>query len=402
VQRFEVTSVGGQPAARLELFSDVDWIDAPATVDLQGRPAIIELRYDDASLSDPGLYVGTVWARPATDTSAGPSFSLVNTVVVPQSLSQPYATRGELEAGEIARHFFDVPEDAGGLNVRISVSSSETGATLYLFEPDGQPQRGMSSVMQQGREWAGLTVTGDDLVAGVYEAVVVAPPAETVSYALEAALPQVSLTAVTERSVVTVKNASRNRVTSTLSASFVGAMLRQEVGERGAIPHTVRVPQPLWADELVLEVVLPSPYWQRITDFGVTLFDSTGAKLLDNPLNYAYGRQTIGLDSLEYQGDLLIELLPAYAHTEPNPEWQGQVTVQFTLSEGLPLDTATTAEIGSVRLAPNEVRSFSLPPVPSGFLIPPGFEPLVEVVAETASGPAAVRRGTVTMRGTVP
>ena len=400
IQRFRVTSVGGQPAAQLELISDVDWIEAPPTIEPQGRPATITLRYDPAGLTEPGLYVGTVWARPVTDTLAGPSFSLVNTVVVPRSLSRPYNSGGKLEAGAIDRYFFDVPEGAGGLDVSISVSTGGAGATLYLFEPDGQPQRNLSSVMSEGTNWTGINVTGDDLVPGVYEAVVVAPPSEAVSYALAAALPEVSLTAVTENAVVSVKNTTSDRVTATLSASLTGAMLQQEVGGTGSAPHTVRVSQPTWADELVIEVALPSGYWHGITDFGVTLFDSTGAKLMDNPLNYAFGRQTVGLDSLEYKGDLVIELLPAYAHIEPQPEWGGQIRVQFVLAEPLPLDTATAVDSVSIRLAPGEIRTFNFPPVPAGFLLPDGFEPVVDVTAKTPSGPAAVRRGTVTMRRT--
>jgi len=400
VQRFRVTSVGGQPAAQLELISDVDWIEAPSTIEPQGRPATITLRYDPAGLTEPGLHVGTVWARPVTDTLAGPSFSLVNTVVVPRSLSRPYHSDSELEAGAIDRYFFEVPEGAGGLDVSIVVSSGGEGATLYLFEPDGQPQRNVSSIKSEGSNRTGINIIGDDLIIGVYEAVVVAPPAEAVSYALEAALPEVSLTAFTGNAVVSVENTTSARVTATISASLVGAMLEQEVGGDGSAPHTVRVPQPTWADELVIEVALPSGYWHTITDFGVTLFDSTGAKLMDNPLNYAFGRQTIGLDSLEYKGDLLIELLPAYAHMEPQSRWGGQIRVQFLLDEPLPLDTASNADSVSLRLAPDEIRTFHFPPIPSGFLLPEGFEPVVDVTAKTPSGPVAVRRGTVTMQRT--
>ncbi|UCD25335.1 MAG: S8 family serine peptidase, partial [Gemmatimonadota bacterium] len=291
IQRFLVTSVSGQPAARLELISDADWIEAPAHIEPAGRPVTITLRYDPAGLTDPGLHVGTVWARPVTDTSAGPSFRLVNTVVVPESLSRRFGSDGRLAAGEIDRYFFDVPESAGGLDVRMSVSGGEAGATLYLFEPDGRPQRHMSSVMGMGSEWTDLNVAGDHIVPGVYEAVVVAPPSEGVSYSLEAALPDVSLTSVAEDAAVSVRNTTDDRITTTLTASLVGAMVQQEVGARGSDPYTVRVEQPAWAHELMLEVDLPSGYWQQITDFGVTLFDSAGAKLLDNPLNYSFGRQ---------------------------------------------------------------------------------------------------------------
>ncbi|UCD25357.1 MAG: hypothetical protein JSW51_05425, partial [Gemmatimonadota bacterium] len=80
------------------------------------------------------------------------------------------------------------------------------------------------------------------------------------------------------------------------------------------------------------------------------------------------------------------------------PEWQGQVRVHFELVEPLSLDTAVALNGSTLQLAPAEIRTIDLPSVPAEFILPDGFEPVIEVVAKTASGPVAVRRGTVTMQ----
>ena len=68
--------------------------------------------------------------------------------------------------------------------------------------------------------------------------------------------------------------------------------------------------------------------------------------------------------------------------------------VEFLLHQPLPLDTASTME--QLRLTSLEERQLNLPPVPAGFMLPPGFDPVVEVTAQTSTGLTTVRRGKVT------
>jgi tripeptidyl-peptidase-2 len=396
VQRFVVTSVAGQPAALLELISDVDWIDAPPVVEPGGKPVTIDLRYDASKLTQPGAHVGTVWARPVTDTMSGPSFALVNTVVVPRSLDFPFATGSRLGPGRVHRYFLEVPPDAGGLDVRMTVKTGAGGgASLFLFEPSGQPQRGVKSVLADGKEWVSINVSAEDVVPGVYEAAVVPPPAGWIGYEFEAALPQVSVTSVADGPTVTVRNTADRRVMTSLSARVVGASTARRVRGKGSSPWTVRLSQPDWAHRIVVDVALPQQYWNEVTDFGVTLFDSTGAKLIDSPLNYAFGRQNLSLDSMGYHGDILIELLPAYAHVDPRPEWQGELRVDFLLDAAVALDTTVGPDSVSVQLGYDQVETFRFPPVPASFILPEGFRPILEVTARTSTGPVAVRRAVI-------
>jgi hypothetical protein len=298
VERFVVQSIGGQPAARLILQPDVDWINAPEVVEPRGGPVTIELKYDHSKLQSPGLHVGAVTARSATDTAAGPLFELLSTVVVPHGLS-PQGYKHKLEPGSAYRHFFDVPEGAGGLKVELGLADPSTNATLYLFEPDGRPFRGREkrSVGGHRSSEVSITASADELVPGVYEAVVIAPPTEEVAFWLMVATPEIVVEGLEEGAVATVRNLGRNSVRVIVSADVIGAASHLSVRGTGATPESVRLLTPKWADRVQLRVKLPTSTWNTITGFGVTVSDSNGIRVSDGPLIYSGARQVVELSS---------------------------------------------------------------------------------------------------------
>ena len=399
LQQFLVHSVGGQPAARLLLRSDAPWIRTPPVLELRGRPEVVALRYDARQLREPGLYVGSVWAVPSTDTMAGPSFAMTSTVIVPHTLDDPVRVSGRVDHGQVARYYLDVPAGSGGLDVSVRLSTAGSEATLYLFEPSGQPFRGGSSVGVGGvaaRE-ATMRVTAEDLVPGVYEAVVVAPPAGEAEFTLEAALPAVHVAGIAPAGTVVLRNESGRTQTATISSRLIGAVRTTPVRGAGAEPSTVTVAVPDWAARMILDVTLEPTLWHALTDFGVTVFDSSGAKLSDGPLNYAFGRQTVALEASETGRPLTIELFPGFAHFEPPREWSATLRVVFETHEPVALraDTlATSAEL-TVTIPPGAEVERIIPTPPAAFAVPPGFAPLVELHAAAPDGPPAVRRGSI-------
>ncbi len=393
LQRFVIRSVGGQPAARLLLESDAAWLRAPPMVELQGRPETVTVRYDAFGLRRPGAYVGTVWARPATDTIAGPSLGLVNTVVVPHALDRPFATTGELGPGAIARYFLDVSEGRGGLQVRLEVAESEE-AILYLFEPSGQPFRGGSSLTagQESGRVATVHVRSDDLVSGVYEAVVVAPPTAGVRFSLDAALPTVVLTAIEPGPRAVVHNPGTESLPVRVRGELVGAVRTEHVTGRHAAPVTLQLEPPHWATRLVVDVSVPRELWQLLTDFGVTVFEKSGKKVSDAPLNYAFGRLEIDLDSSTVAGGLDLELFPGFAHFEPPETWSADVRIVFELPDPIPLGPDSMAA-EQLDLASHDTRAVPLPPVPADIAIPDGLQALLSVRVDTPGTVPSVGRG---------
>ena len=377
VQAFRVTSIGGQPAARLLLESDVPWLRSPSVLEPGGAPVTVDLTYDATTLREPGVYVGTVWARPATDPLAGASFGLTNTVIVPHPLDVPLVRSGMLTPGAAARYFLDVPSGSAGLQVRIDLGTSGGEATMYLFEPDGRPHRGGSSVVAStGVPSVELMVAAEDVVPGVYEAVVVAPPSTSVSFRLTASVSAARVHRAPGEAAIAIQNPLRTTLTVAPSAFAVGFRSEHRVSAANGRPGFVRVVVPDSTASLALEASMEGDLWRRLTDFGVTVFDRGGQKLSDGPLHYPLGRQTLALESSASGDTLVIELLPAFAKPEDAGDWEARLRVDFFSQH--PLSLVTPGPAGNrLSLSPGaDVRlAFAVPadsttrPVPAGTLV---------------------------------
>src|SRR6185436_18075927 len=73
------------------------------------------------------------------------------------------------------------------------------------------------------------------------------------------------------------------------------------------------------------------------------------------PMNYAFNRQVIKLDSVDRSDPLQIELFPAFAHLRAEEKWSAGVRVAFLSStptpDPLPGAELTPAASSSVQLA---------------------------------------------------
>jgi len=381
IQTFQIAAVGRQPAARLLLVPDAPWVRAPRMIEPGGSPVTVDVTYDAGALVEPGLYVGTVWALPATDTLAGASFGLRNVVVVPYPLDEPLRLSGMLTPGAIARYFLTVPEGTNGLLVQLDLAEPSNEATLYLFEPTGQPYRGGSSVTAGGLNGpaAEILVTAEDVVPGVYEAVVVAAPTRAVTYRLGAAMAAARIITVSDDLAVTLENTAAESLAVRVEAAIVGQRRALQVEGAGDLASLVETDVPSWASKLVVEVKVARDKWRELTDFGVTVFDAAGRKLSDGPLNYAVGRQQVELPPAVRGTRLTVELLPAFALVSPPMRWSASVALSFLAEE--PRALAADSVSGSSAL--------TLPPVGTGtvrFAWPEteldslsGFTPLLEI-----------------------
>ena len=411
IQRFVIRSVAGQPAARFLLRSDQRWLRAPETLELSGGPATVQVTYNTRRLRSPGLYVGIVSATPANDTLAGPAFHLISTVIIPRPLSQPFVEGRDLGPGRFQRYFFEIPEDAGGLTVEMEARYRTQRGSLFLFEPSGQPFRGGSREdVSPGSHVVRIEVQGEDLIPGVYEAVVVAPANSALSYDIRAALPRYTVDRIgTGPSAVIRKRAnvpqliqdaalfqrSDSSGNSTddarITASDIGAVRTLTMSGPGDDPQFLPVEVPDWANELIVDVRLPEGAWNALTDFGVTLFDSAGAQIDIGPLSFGFGRHRFEL-ARWYRGKTLqLEFFPAYAHLEPPPSWEAEVTLYLMARAPTTLKPAS-ADRAMVELDAGETTGVQFEPSEARQM-PSGFVTLVEVVATPAGGAPSRRWG---------
>jgi hypothetical protein len=187
-------------------------------------------------------------------------------------------------------------------------------------------------------------------------------------------------------------------VRAIVSGSLLGAVTRLSAEGAGSIPESLRIMPPQWAHRVQFGVSVPRSSWNRITGFGVTVFDTAGTPVSDGPLIYSGARQILELDSLDYRGGLDVELLPAFARGDLQPRWTAELEVVYLLPEAVDLTLPDGSERAGVVLGPAASRVVDFELSPSWQGTHPDLSPLVEVVAQLPVGPPAIRRGVVVPR----
>src|SRR5690348_10075788 len=379
---FHVLHVGGLRAATFSLSADVPWLHVPDTVIATPGATEIRVGYDPQALATPGVYVGTVVARNPSDSEAGPLFRLINTVVVPVDLSARALDdeRRLIGPSRTRRYFLRVPPSSS-FTVRVSLPDSmHQHASVKLFEPSGQPYRDAPDGWGLGGEaggTVGAAVRAEDVVPGDYELDVTAPPYETVTATAQASLGPVAIGVTTGG--VELSNPGALAAQVVVKQELLGVERSVDVAGRGAPAESVTVRAPAWATRISVDVDMPREQWNEFTDFGVTLFDSTGQQIKTGPLNYAFGRLTTDLPPALAGRPITVELFPAFARPDTAPPWRATVRVRFALARPRVLGTAPLSVVAGGRVAV---------PAPKlgDFVPPPGFLPLLG--ARVAAVPA--------------
>ena len=389
VETFTVRPEAGLRAAVFALRSDVPWLSTEDSVPAGPRTTEIRVTYRRSALGAPGVYVGTVTAWNPHDTLAGPLFKLINTVIVPIDLESKVFVDDRRVVGPAAvqRYFLRVTPPGATLRATVTLPDSQgQQATVRLYEPNGQPARAAPEDIDIGREQRGTATTvvrAEDLVTGVYELDVFAPPLAAATATVRAELGPVALSP-------TQHGLEASNVGSTVTAEFthrlVGVERTYAISGRGQPAETLTVRPPRWAKRMEVDIDLPPDLWDEFTDFAVTAYDSTGQQIRggNEALNYAFGRLSFSLPDSLLGAPLTVEFFPAFAKL-PGHVWHGTARVRF-----LGLDEPI-GESGSLAVVSGG-RSVVRLPTPPKLDMPGGFTALIETLVTTLAGAIAARR----------
>lgn len=389
VAHFRIVHVDGFRPAHVDLKDDASWMSVPSVVTSDPLGINLSVPMDPRRLTAPGLYVGTVTASVPDDTLAGATFTVKNTVVVPYDL-----TRGPLSdshrriaPSQVRRYFLSVPTPGATLSIAVRGSGWSDAATVHLYEPPGRPFRDgdKAETGPDAAPWAAFRVRGEDLVPGVYELDVTAPPLTTTNVDVHAELSSASLEVT--GSGIEISNATSSSISGTLSVRVIGAERDIQVAGRGAPPESIAVQVPRWAARAEVDVEMPRAQWGRFTDFGVTVYDTAGQHLNDAPLNYAIGRQSFEVPAGIAGAPALIELFPALALVDRAGPWQATVRVRF-LMDSASATGGARRPIAVVAGGRSAVETNDLSPP----ALPEGFHPLLDARVTVPGSSDAERR----------
>ena len=260
---------------------------------------------------------------------------------------------------------------------------------MRLYEPNGQPFRDAEEidVGRGGGGTARIVVRAEDLVPGVYELDVTAPPLGAATVTVRAELGPVDVAPAPGG--LELSDPGTASATVQVTQALIGAERGFEVTGRGAPPESISVRVPEWAARAVIDVQMPRDQWDEFTDFGVTDFDSAGQQIGQGAMNYAFARHSFDVPPALRKAPVTIELFPAFARDGGAQPWRATVRVRFLFRDPQPFGGARDVTVvAGGRAAVPLAR-------PPSLALPEGFTPLIEVRAQAAGeagGAEAVRR----------
>jgi hypothetical protein len=151
------------------------------------------------------------------------------------------------------------------------------------------------------------------------------------------------------------------------------------VRARGSAIQRIPFDLPAWATGLEVDVAMDRDQWGRFTDFGVTVLDSMGRQLAQDPMEYAFGRLSTVLPDGHGGTRAELTLFPGFADPAEDRPWSATATIRLYADSAVAV--APAASDGEVFLAPGQRASvpFQLPTAP--WPMPQGFAPLGVVLA---------------------
>lgn len=382
IVRFELSRDDVPGSATYALRSDVPWLRPPPSLTLSGRSAEVNLRYSVAKLARPGAYTGTVtgWTD---DTLAGPAFRLVVTVVNPVGSGDSLLLRAPtaVQSGSVLRSFF-LADTTRPFEVTVTTSATDRGIA-FLHEPHGMPFRD-SNAVPIGSDPAIYPVDGRDVRNGMYEVDVTPAGVQDLKATIVVRQAPFTMTATRKGDAVTARLTGVGaRAKTRVELGLIGGERTEKVATRGSDPVRLPFILPAWATAVVVDVAMDHAQWGRFTDFGLTLFDSSGRQLGKDPLEYAFGRLSVDAAKGQTDRPVAVTLFPGFADPADTAGWSATVSVRLyadTMAIIPPADGDTTEAV--VSRGAKVTRRFA-PLASPPWVLAEGFTPLVVVVART-------------------
>ncbi|HET9293344.1 MAG TPA: S8 family serine peptidase [Gemmatimonadales bacterium] len=376
LQTFRLVRPEGVAPLEVTLKSTESWVSTPDRVAVGSGFTDVTLRYDRAIGDSAGAHTAVVtgWAA---DTTVGPLFRLVNTVVVPAG---PDAVIGPLvmSPGNAARVFF-MADSGRPFEVRVAASATQQTVLGALHAPGGRPNIGDDQLPAgSGDAAAVFAVDAGDARAGIYEVDAVAPPPESARATVTVIQSPIrfALHRDPDGAQVAVTSLRSDSLPIEAGVVLLGGERNILVAGEGGRAERVALGLPAWSREIAVDVLMDREGWPRFTDFGVTLHDSAGRIISNEPLNYADARLETDLTTAQAGQPLSLLLTPGLADSTDRGPWNVRLRIRAYADTAMALDATSGERLQARTLAPGgtaELR-FRLPDGP--WTYPDGYHPL--------------------------
>ncbi|HET8633121.1 MAG TPA: S8 family serine peptidase [Gemmatimonadales bacterium] len=365
-------SSGARDTFRLR--SNATWLAAPGRLVLADS-ANVTLALNGGSFgSAPLTGVVSGWSA---DTLAGPAFRLVTTVA--RAAASNARFNDTLGVAQTRQHFFGADS---GVAFNVRVTSAAPGVLAFLHAPGGMPfLDGVSLEAGRGEDAALFRVDARDATPGYWQ---VSAAASVDPAVVSISLEQSPVTTALQREGDSVRATIVNRTDSIVRGQVLMGLLGAEevvaLEASGSAPVRRQVEVPAWARYLVADIVMPPAQWERLTDFGVILYDSAGTQLEQSPLNYAHGRLHHAFD--QAPGIVTLGLFPGFADSAGAASWRTDVRLRFYAESPMRISAAAR----QVSIPPRATARLGEPWSEPAWTAPAGASLLGVITIDTGTG----------------
>lgn len=376
------------------LRSDVEWIriDRDDTYINGPDTRSIFLSYDADKLQMPGVHVGRVIATAkdaGRDGDAAFEFELVVTVVIPHRFDLGGATvkkfeDQQLDPGAFQRAFFRVPAGATALTVDYEIPEDSQGdIRMVLHDPQGRRHARAGFADHAGHPERSVTVSGADLVPGVWEVDFRAAFDTAVKslFDYRVAVSGLEATPSSVRSMTFRKPGSDPEFEVDVRPVFDQPFRGSASGELGFWyrDREVQVEGAEWeygftVDETMsgveFTVTTDPELYGQFTDCAINVVDPDGVFVVQSGLGQL--TDTVRLRA-PAPGHYTLRVVGGFTHAEQAEEWSFQLEEKFHLARKVQL-RGKAHDSASLRLVPDVASTVvftaeGVPPVaPEGFV----------------------------------
>jgi hypothetical protein len=169
-------------------------------------------------------------------------------------------------------------------------------------------------------------------------------------------------------------------ITAAVELRLRGVQRLDTVRARGSAIQRIPFDIPAWATGLEVDVAMDREQWDRFTDFGVTVLDSLGRQLAQDPMEYALGRLSTVLP--EGHGGIRAELIlfPGFADAADDRPWSATATIRLYADSAVAVAPAAESG-GKISIGAGQHASVRFPLPAAPWPMPQGFAPLGVILA---------------------
>jgi hypothetical protein len=347
------------------LKSDSDWLIPiqKKTYIRNQQQAVVNVKFDKKKLSEPGLYNARITAM-RDDGSKISEFSMMATVVIPYQFdaSNKYSmswAEQKVNIGMVKRYFLNIPGGQSSMKITLRKNKNDYASIRYrLFDHNGI-ELYLSSQLNSVKNDEVLQSFHYDLEPGVYELVAEGMYTAIGVSAYDLSVEFSSIQILGDKEISkddyerTITNIFNETKTYSLSGEILGYQKVYPILLTGEEIYKMPFMFRKGESKKEFNIEMTKEDFNKLTDFALMIFDSSGYAVSKDGLSYRKGTISITNFSYEDSAGYYLAFIPAFTHKTSSMTISVNEITYF--SSSVPVNVNNLGK-KSVTLYPNSPR----------------------------------------------